>query len=228
MRSLDKDPLYRNLLLSLPMREATGTATTRDVANPHHPMTLNSSPPWVKLSTGLYVLQFAAGDSIQCAAASCADLGPTSGALSASAWVYPTTLGATPKTILAKINGGASEGWWFLHDATSSRYLQFYDPQGGGKRTYTGVALDLNVWQLVGFYKSGTTLRVFVNGRDATSVMEANASLAASAADDFYVGYYTGGSSFTGSMWNPRVWGRALAPSEHMQIFNQERHLFGV
>jgi hypothetical protein len=90
--------------------------------------------------------------------------------------------------------------------------------------------LTINIWHLCGFSRSGTSVRIYMDGIDVTVTADSHANPASSAANNLYVGIYNDAAAtpFDGYLWNPRIWGRALSPWEHRAIFDAERSLFGV
>lgn len=218
-RSLDKDPINQGLLLSIPMREGTGSSVVADVARPHHPITQVHAPSWTQLPSGLWVLDFdsAHPDYLVCPAASCADLAFTTGLFSGAIWVNLTT--NTGPVIGKRAAGG--NGWVLYAPGITSRGLY------GSGGSATAGAIPASIWSLLGWSRtSTTTVRHYLNGIDDTT-SETFAS--PSAAGDLEIATYSGAiPGIKGRLWNPRIWGRALSPSEHMSIFKRERHLFGL
>ncbi len=229
-RSLDKDPLNQGLLLSLPMFEGTGTATVRDVARPHHPVGMTHSPAWGTLASGQTYLDLdGANDYLQCAAASCTDLDFTTGDFSGCVWATQTTNNGYQHLMCRGTL--ATDGWLFRYYAhATAGYIQFCSSQAGASQNsrYTG-ALTNGAWVCCGFSRSGASVRIYMNGADATTVAGSHVNPATSARK-LLLGIYDDEATLAldGSMWNPRIWNRALSPSEHMGIFKRERHLLGV
>jgi hypothetical protein len=229
-RSLDKDPLYQNLLFSLPMREGTGTAVTADVAKPHHPVTQVHAPAWTQLSpSGLWVLGLdGANDHLTCAAASCADLNFTSSDFSLAAWVLYDTL---PGTATIFYRGKYQTDGWSFYMTSGWGLVCTTNQAGASQASYSSLAWlpAAGSWFLASIARSGTSVRVYIDGRDRTSTA-ATHSDPTTASRTFYVGVSNGGASgfLDGLLWGPRIWSRALSPAEHMELFNRERGLFGV
>ncbi len=225
-RSLDKDPLYQQLLFSLPMREGTGTLGTADVAKPHHPVTLTHAPAWVQvgpMNTWCLTLNGAGPDNLLCASASCTDLDFTSGDFSVCVWINTTLAG----TQYVMCRGRQTfDGWALL---LGTRVATVETNQAGARQFSFGLANASGTWRLVGFSRSGASIRIYEGGRDDTATAATHTN-PLTAARNLCVGtYYDGASSpFTGSLWNPRIWGRALRPSEHKEIYDRERGLFNV
>jgi hypothetical protein len=226
-RSLDKDPLYQQLLFSLPMREGTGTAVTADVAKPHHPVTLTHAPAWVQVGPmNTWVMDFDGNnDYLTCAAADSADLNFTTGDFSGLAWVYADGFGAA-NNIITK---GEVSVCGFTFDIQSGATLRLMT-SAPALQGSMAQAVPTAGWLLYGFTRSGTSVRLMVNGADMTTIAPSHSNLASSAAYPLDIAAYSAihGYKWNGKVWNPRIWGRALKPEEHRQIFDRERALFGV
>jgi hypothetical protein len=219
----------QGLLLDLQFRETTGTVT-QDWAKPYHAApTLTGPPTWAVLGNDLTYLSFnpATPDYIQILAASCADLGFTAASFSGAMWIYPDAYGN--RYVFDK--SSATAGWAFWIVGTSP-YLGFTTANAGPatQTTYGGANLALSAWQYIGFTRSGAGVRIFLNGRDATTTPATHINPAASAAINMDIGVANGAGAgwYDGRMWRPRIWNRALAAWEMLAVYERERDLFGV
>lgn len=222
-RSLDKDPLYSQLVFSLPMREGTGTAVVADVARPHHPVTQVHAPVWTQLPSGIWVMDFdGTNDYLQCPAASSVDLNFTGGDFSAAVWAYKD---AQAGCLFCR--GIQNGDGWILSSGNSQPFMETC--QVGTRQSSYGPVFSLSTWALISFSRSGTSVRLYHNGWDGTSTAGVHTNPLTSARN-LYIGEYNtlGVVPFNGRLWNPRIWGRALSPAEHRQLFLRERHLFNV
>jgi hypothetical protein len=227
-RSIDADSLNNQLVFSLPMFEGTGTATVRDVARPHHPVTQVHAPVWTQISpSGLWCLDFDSThpDYLSVPAASAADVDFTTSDFTMVVWVNTTITGAF-RTIMSKGSGAVgNKGWWFWGHGT----VQYH-----GLNTYPASAAcyavgGLTGWWLAGHSRIGATGYPYDNGMYSPRNVAAASPITADAAANFTIGIRSDLTlPFDGLMWNPRIWSRALSPAEHRSIFNRERHLFGV
>ena len=76
-----------NVLLDLPFEEGSGILV-HDLAKPHHPVTLVSTPSWEALASGKMAIKLdGVADYGLCAGASCADLNFTDGDYSLGGWL---------------------------------------------------------------------------------------------------------------------------------------------
>lgn len=220
VRSIDNDPIYQDLVFSLPMREGAGVP--HDVARPHHPMSLGGAPTWTKIApSGIWVMDFnGTNDYLRCLAAACTDLNFTTEDFSLACWINPDS-GDTSAFIARGLSN--TNGWvLFLHP--NNGVFVYFKMHNTDTTTARG-DISLEAWQLVGVRRSGTKARIYVNGADQTLTAPAMPDPPTSN-ENLYIG--AGINKFNGKLWNPRIWARALAPWEHRQIFNRERDLFGV
>jgi hypothetical protein len=226
-RSIDKDPLYQQLLFSLPMREGTGTVGTADVAKPHHPVTLTHAPAWTALTSGLYVLDFTAAhpDYLEATNASTVDLDFTTGDYSMDLWVNPDAI-ALNQWLMAR--GAGNTSGWMLY-LSGGGVITVRTAQGGTQQITTSSAcIAAGTWANIGFSRQGANIRTYSNGQDVTNSAAAHINPLTSALA-LRLCYSTSDTyPYDGRLWNPRIWGRALRPDEHKQIFDRERAKFGV
>lgn len=229
-RSADLDHLYRNLLFHLPMFEGSGVP--RDVSNRHHPMTMTGAPAWSQLSRGIWVMNFnkTHPDYLSITAANSVDMDFTSGAFSYCTWIYFTTMTALKEIIPVCHGASPTAGWIIDFTSDGTGYVYTYSQNVS---TNTGVpVVTASTWYLLGISRSGTSIRLYVNGRDVVRNAASHNDLTSAAAYTFLFGCYNTldptNYGLDGKMGGIRIWSRALKPWEHLQIFNQERHLFGV
>ena len=228
-RGFDNWRPNQGLLLDLQFRETTGTLTTDWAKAYHAGATLTGTPAWTLLGNDLTYLDFDASnpDDITIAAADCTDLNFTTGAFSGAIWISPDLYGNR----YPFDKSSATAGWAFWISGTSP-YLAFTTANAGPETqtSYGGTGLQLSVWQLIGFNRSGATANLFLNGRQVTTIQATHINPATSAAIDFTIGTAVGGGAgwYDGGMWRPRVWNRAVPASEMLEIYEAERSLFGV
>lgn len=229
-RGFDKEDLGKGLLLSLPMREGTGTVLTQDIARPHHPVLMTHAPVWTQLSSGIWVLDFdGASDYLTCAGASCTDLNFIAGDFSIAVWVYGddgTGYYGSANSLMGRYVLNAS-GWetFLFDDHLTLRTSQAADSVSCYADGYRSLR-----WQLIGISRSGVYPLMYCNGLGLEMHYEAGGIVdPVTSAADLVIGAATGHLTyFDGKLWNPRIWSRNLSAAEHMAIFNSERHLFGV
>ena len=233
-RGYDKSDLQKGLVLSLPFEEGVGTQV-RDVTRPHHPFTWTGTPTWVQQSSGIWAINFvkvAATDCLVCPAASCADLNFQQTGFSGMAWVKLPSVTSGACGVMGR--GNASDiGWGMIISSSNLQFRGGYATPSNGTSTNDG-RVTYDIWHLVGFslYSGASAVSpLFVDGTNgnAYSVWSTH-SVGDLAASSFDVGRFLFNSYFwfNGAIVMPRLWSRVLQPSEHMEIFNRERDLFGV
>jgi hypothetical protein len=105
---------------------------------------------------------------------------------------------------------------------------------GGINRTASSLAVvPTGVWCFLSLSYRSQYFRFYINGVDFTNVsyVDSVSQDVTNGAAFHLMNRYDSdnGFGFKGYVWGFRWWsGRALAPAEHMAIFNRERHLFGV
>jgi len=224
-RGYDKSDLNKGLLLSLPFDEGIGTVSVKDVAKPHHPVLQTHAPVWTQLPSGLWVFDFdGTNDWLSCLAASCVDLNfSNTSDFSGVAWIFPTTA-TKARYILCKMDFVNYRGYYFYLSSDASPSLSL---GVGGNATNTSQIIVRSSWSCVGFRRAGTSVRLYVNGRDATN--NAQSHTCEASGKNLYMGNSDSlNNQWAGYLWGLRIWNRALSPAEHMEIFNRERDLFGV
>lgn len=237
----DKKSVYHRVLLDLPFREATGLIT-RDRAKPHHIASLaGHAPVWGEVAlSGLGVLEFGAGlhRYLEIPAADTQDLDFT-GDFTLAAWVFPIYT-ATALVIMCRNTTGEGAvgcGWcMYLYDSpTLGTLLSLRTNQVGSRTECYAAGFPESEWQLVGFSRdsAGLTATCYKNGQPITTVFNGIPLLnpvACGAANRLFIGRQEPvvGSYYEGNMWRPRAWPEKLAPEDWAQLFNCERHWFGV
>lgn len=227
----DKLPINHELLLHLTFEEMTGLLA-HDRAKPHHIHTLHGTPDWSSLANGLPYLDFnsANPDYLDCPAAATADLNFTTGDFSGAVWIAPDVTIGTQGQLLDRLDVGGG-GWGF---GTNQDLIQFMT-QGAGmlQDSLSSSVLTIGAWSLCGFTRSGASGRLLHNGVDVTDVAATHVDPGPTGAD-FHLGvYYDMGMAlylwrYNGKLALPRTWGRKLEALEWRQMFEQERHWFGV
>jgi len=253
MKGYDKLSVNHQVLLDLPFREGSGTIT-HDVSKVHHqPITLQDpgagSFNWTSIASGLPCLElvtvgFGAADGVylDCPAAGTGDLDFTSGDYSVACWVNHRDTGHFKPKIIVGRYGVDLDGWEVYLESDTGlvppvHYLEHrhhHATLGAGNLRdgcySTGWTPDSG-WSLIGISRSGLYPKHYRNGlpmdmsygadgmRDPDTC---NRDLVIGARftkdQDWYYGY----------MCRLRVWDSDLSASEWLQIFNYEKHWYGV
>lgn len=248
--SFDLLPTNFQLVLSAPLREATGLALARthDVARPHHPVTLRGATiAWgqVALSNLTYIdLTPAAPDYLDVAAADALDLdfgnAPSLDPFSLALWVNADLLIGAIRTLMCHgQTGAAGAGWqWNLG---ADGILHLITEQAGALQTTDALAagaISINRWWFLvatcdGNYPTAA-VKLLKNAVDVTeAVPGVHITPDTAVANNLYIGVHDNAAGgvelpFSGLMWNPRIWERQLSSIEIWNLFEMERKLFGV
>ena len=232
MIGYDNHRLNHGLLLDLTMEEVSGAAGDYifDRARPHHECLLHGATiGWTELASGLNVMDFTAAtpDWIDCPAGDTADLDFVAGNFSVGCWFNVDSLAANRSIMCRGLLD--TDGWHC--QALMDGSIVLYTNQAAAdqySQSYAGL-IQVGFSSLVGFSRDEGSVRCFINGVDVTET--AGTHLDPTTANrELHIGIYDNetGSPWEGQLWRPRIWGRALEEWEFKQIFEMERHWFGV
>lgn len=232
MVGFDKDAINFQLLFAPSLDEYAAGATppSYDKAKPHHTCTLHGGA-WNALASGLPYIDLSPNpDWIDCPAAATADLNFTAGDFSMVIWIAPDAL-AVPLALLGR--GLFNTDGWTLQTQPGGGFTIFTYQAGAVQGSNALLVLTVGTWTLVGISRSGAIATTFANGVDVTQLhgnhvnpLTANRELHIGVEDDEATHRFDG--KIAGGLCGPRIWGRKLEPHEFMQLFNMERHWFGV
>lgn len=235
MIGYDNLAINHQILLDLPFREATG-AITHDMAKPHHPFTLVNAPTWTTLPSGLMVLDFSGVDEyLESAALDTIDLNFTDGDYSIGAWINWIDTGFS-EIVIGRYRLD-TDGWEiYLYEPNNSLNQRHHHsltiPNENPRSACYSVGWFPGTWYLMGISRSGNTGIHYRNGVALDMIYDPVSGLIdpESNDDDLVVGirFTKDINEYKGKMWRPRVWNRALGAEEWAQIFDYEKHWFGV
>jgi len=227
----DKLRLNHQLLLSLPFREMTGQRV-KDRSIPHHTivghnMAWASGMPVIPSQLGLGVFN---GANAYCdgAAIDTADLDFTTGDYSIAGWIFYQAT-AMSQIVIGRY-GVDLDGWeLYLHDPNETLNLRHHHSSLPATRTgcYSS-GWATGQWHLFGISRSGSYPRHFRNGAEVEVVGVLSDPDACNR--DLVIGtrFTKDANWYSGYMTLLRVWDRMLEDWEHRQIFEMERHWFGI
>jgi hypothetical protein len=94
---------------------------------------------------------------------------------------------------------------------------------GTAQQTYsTGGAVPLGSWQHLTYVRSGSSVKIYVNGKNKTSTAATHLDPTTASANDFVIGSYSGGSIFmSGAIDEFAAWSRALTAAEVLQLYRR-------
>jgi len=231
----DNQPINHQILLDLPFEEGVG-AITRDLAKPHHEdVLLIATPTWDETDSGVGTITFdGATEYLELDQASCADLDFTTEDYSIGMWFYWTV--GNPTLMLMGRNQVDVGGWeLYLYDGGGAdRILTLRHNHAAGaavRSACNSTAWTRDTWWFVGVSRSGNVAPHYRNGKSITTNYGVGGlEDMETCAQDLVVGarYTKDANFYCGSMYRPRIWDRALTATEWAQIFEMERHWFGV
>jgi len=170
-----------------------------------------------------------ASEYLELANADCADLDFTTGDFSIGVWVNWRN-GVDSQIIIGRYQVDDS-GWELYLYQTPNWYLTFRVHHAGGVALRSGCyssAWVQDTWHLIGISRAGVFAQHYRNGVSlvTTGVIEDPETCTR----DLVIGvrFCKTQNYFKGSIWRPRIWNRALVAAEWLNIFETERHFFGV
>ena len=158
----------------------------------------------------------------------------TSTIISVLTWVYPTTNGV----ILSEQGTTAPDSSWFdsqIEWISGTPHFSVWSYTiGSGYWISSSVSAGLNAWHLVGFVYDGTTLRGYVNGQLAGSLVKARQTPYNTSSVGLYytLGYPTNTNmgSGAGSIFRLgafHVWNKALSSTEVTDFYDATKTPYG-
>ena len=236
-RALDKARINEGLLLYIPYREMTGQVV-RDHAKPHHPLTGHnltwaSGPPITPSDIGTAVFD-GASTYIDSPAADTADLDFTTGDYSIAVWFYYQV--TTMSQILIGRYGVDLDGWeLYIYDPGLTLNLRHHHSSLAPAPVRSACASggwSTGAWHFAGISRSGAYPLHYRNGVPLEMIYDPVGGLSD---PDSCNRDLVGGCRFTkDANWYSgykaplRVWDRGLEGWEFRQLFEMERHWFGV
>lgn len=225
----DSRNIYDGILLDLPVREGVGTIT-KDLAKPHHPVSLVGAPTWATLPTGLGVLSLnGVNQYLECLAADCADLDFTASDYSIGCWINWTDTG-TSEIIVGRYRLDVS-GWEiYLTNSGAAFYLTERHHHAGGPSVRTacysagwtpGTTWFMGISRVAGgeglHYRNGVPLTMTTGG-----LLDPE-----TCAQDLVIGArFTKNSTFYKNWWyRLRIWPKALTANDWKTLYELEKAL---
>ena len=242
----DKINVNYRQLLALPFNEGVG-AETFDVSKIGRLLTLNDpgggSFNWDNVAvSGRSMLEFitvggGVGDGVylDCPAADTVDLNFTSGDYSVGCWINGNT--SIWSGMIIGRGAVETDGWDLYTNASgglntiSQRHAHVSGGAGNLKSECFSTGWTPGTWWFLGMsrsgiytphYRNGVALPMDYGGGTMLDPDTANRDLIIGARYDLTSNWYKG------SIWNLRVWGRALSPIEWKFIYEAERPWFGI
>lgn len=229
-KGYDKLALDYGMVLDLRFMEGVGLVT-KDIARPHHEIDLVGPPAWVQTANNVTVLDFTAGDYLECPAAETADLDFTAGDYSIACWVNPVD--TFTSMMIAGRYALDTDGWeLYLFDLAGDGFLQLRHHHVSLTPDRTGcfsTGWRENIWQFMVLSRSGLYPLAYRNAIPLTmSYSAGGVQDPDSAVRDLVIGarYTKNGDWYKGKQWGLRIWNRALSLFDIQLMFAMERVLF--
>lgn len=235
MIGFDKYSINHQLLFG-PTFEEMVRLLAHDRAKPAHPLTLTGTPPtWHSLPSGFPYIQLdGAADFLECPAAAVGDLEFTAEDFSLAIWLNADTLGLGSNCVLG-INETDVSGWlWFMtQNAPAGNYLSLRTNQNGAHTDCYASGFAVNRWMLLGIVRVGAAAQMYRDGQPKLTthgIGGLDDPVDPAGTQKLLIGVQFDEATrfFDGGLALPRIWNRALSASEMRQIFELERHWFGV
>lgn len=238
MASVHYDDISYNsdVLLDLKFMESTGTIT-HDVGKPHHIITLNNTPTWTSIASGLQVLQFnGTTNYLDASNASTADLGFTTSDYTLSGWINWTDTGTTVKIFgrneISVIGVGVG-GWeLYFYGSAGHNYLQLRHCHSAGATTTTGAFSEdwiPGTWWHFAVVRSGGACTHYRNGVALiTSVSPGGLIDPEATTQDFVIGTrWTKNTDFySGQIANLKICNATISASDIKSMYEIEKRWF--
>jgi len=224
--------LYKQCVLHMPLFEGVGSGGLLDIAKPHHPFVMNHSPAWTQLASGVWTLTTSgSADYLSCVAAACTDLEFGTGNCSGVLWIKPTQV-STVAYLYNKYKMTAPRNGMSMQTSGSAKFVVEFESASSSNNLTSTTSLTTTAWWLCGFGVSyrptGRYGAPFINGSPESTLGSALRDMGASGVNALFGKREDGVWFYNGQMAGLRLWNRALSFAEHREIFNRERHLFGV
>ena len=241
VKSYDKIDVNFGILLDLPFNEGSGLLT-RDIAKPHHQDVTLVGPNWDKitLSNAGFLNFDGLTDYLVCPAADTLDLDFTAEDYSIVCWINWEDTGVAGEIVVGRYDIDVAHSGWELYLAwtgVNSLTLRHHHagtlvpPITGNPRSACySVGWTRGVWCLLGVSRTGGgEAQHYRNGIPLTMVTGGLVN-PEPCAEDLIIGvrWTKNATYYKGGMKQLRIFNRLLSANEHLEIFETERHLYGV
>lgn len=242
VKGYDKLRVDYGMLLDLPFNEGIG-AVTRDIAKPHHQnVALVHAPTWERVDlSNTPVLDFdGANDYLECPAAATIDLDFTFEDYSILCWINPLDTGGAEMIMgrYALDGAGNGIGGWELFlfaigggGSLNSRHSHATLGAGNEDDSCFSTGWFPGSWVLIGVSRSGLYPVHYRDGVPLAMTYGPSGMRNPDAiVQDLVIGvrFSKNANYYKGKMKRPRIINRALTASDMRDVFEMERHLFGV
>lgn len=231
----DNRDIYKEIVLDLPFREGIGIITHSE-AKTHPNVRLINTPTWTTLPSGLMTIGLtgASSEYLEADAADTANLDFTTGDYSIGVWIK-WTAGVQSQIIIGRYEVNVT-GWEIYLDVSgglntvSQRHSHVSLAPNTNSNCYS-TGWTPATWFLLGISRIGGDLYPVHhrNGVPLTMSYEASGMLDADSCNqDLVIGarYSKDANFYTGLMWRPRVWPKALTAEDWVTLYELEKGWF--
>jgi len=167
---------------------------------------------------------------LECPAADSADLDFTNEDFTLIAWVYNVGPGGSDMIMCQNVVDGC--GWeFYVADTAYGGTLALRTNQAGSRTSISALgAFISSTWVLIGVTREGATGQFYVQGQPVDTSGGLLDPVSCAGAQPLRIGCRCGilGNFWAGNIAFPRIWDRKLSESGFEQIFEVERHWFGL
>ncbi len=239
VKGYDKIETNFDTLLDLPFNEGSGLLT-RDIAKPHHQDVLLVGPTWDKIAlSNASVLNFdGLTDYLECPAVATADLDFTFEDYSILCWVNWEDTGIVGEIVAGRYDIDVAHSGWELYlafnggvDSLNLRHHHAGTLVGGVPRSSCySVGWTRGVWCLLGVSRTGGGEALHYRNGVALAMVTGGLVDPETCSEDLVIGarWNKVATFYKGKMKRLRVINRALGAEKMSEIFETERHIYGV
>lgn len=136
-------------------------------------------------------------------------------------WINPDSLSSNPVFIW---KGNYSSNGYYL--GIDGGYLDFVWRDSGAKRQTSVERLSTGSWQMVTITRSGTNIKLYINGTECTYSTTGSCGTIANAATNFTIGAYDTTSYYDGKADEFMIFDEALTTDDITSLYNSGTGIF--
>jgi len=218
--------------------DGSGTVVSDGWASPKNNCNFSGSPVWISGADCVDggCLQFSTSDYLNCGNGGASGSLDLASAITVEAWVKFTGIdysGSTGRLWAIASKGypdsvAPNAGWWFTYDNRNNgnnfNYTCFGNSAGGfagGPNNFGGYTYTFSngVWYHLVLTVGSSQAKLYINGTQLGATKSLSNLVLSDPARNLYIGSYSGGPAFQGSMDTFRIYGAALTASAVRQNY---------
>ncbi len=212
-------------VLWMPGQDDPQSATIRDRSGSRNNGTITGAT-WSRLGSGLWTLDFASGNFVDCGNGS--SLNFTTSDFSLEAWINLTSAATNPTIFCRGLH--LTDGYFAY--INTNRGINFLTEQSGDAQNTVAAnaTITLATWTHLLITRDGATVKMYKNGVEVTYATVGVHTNPTTSTRNFRIGILDDEASqpFVGKIALPRVYNTALTAANAGQHYQRERFLFGV